>query len=137
MQKILKELTKILDDEHVGCKADRALLLDYRAYFESDKFKQIELRKKALQILTLNTLRNVNMAANINHNIALCYYVCGDVQLAKEHLAVAMRLMHECGKGNSYDAYRQLGLMSLLLEQSGEVDAAKKVTSFMQSLTAH
>lgn len=137
MEKILDEMAQLLEDEHVGYEADRALLLDYGAYLVSDTYRQIERRKMALAILPLNTVRNVNMASNINHNIAFGYYSCGEIRLAKEYLAVAIRLMNECGKGNSYDAYRQLELMCLLLKKSGEKDEAEKLENFMQSLPDH
>lgn len=116
------------------------LLLDCQAALEKDISRQIELEEKALAILPMNSERNVNLAANINNNIALYYYQSGEIQLAKEHLLTGMELLTKCGLGNSFDALRLMELWSVILAECGEADEGlrllKEIRNFVECSTS-
>ena len=52
MQRILRELSSLLEDTSIGTVSDRALLLDYKATLERNIGKAVKLEKEAMSLLS-------------------------------------------------------------------------------------
>ena len=122
MELVLKHLTELLKDDAVGSISDRALLMDYRACCEKKPDKAIKLEKDAVAMLTEITSDNALLAANLHANLGGMYRVNGKLELAKDNMEQAVRIIDEYGLAYYHDSIVQITNYAVLLTDMGQPD---------------
>ena len=123
MELVLNELTALLKDRSVGSVSDRALLTSYRAYGEKKPDKAIKLQKEAIAMLPEITADNALLVSNLYSNLGGMYKLSGKLELAKQNMEQAIRILEQYGLTQYHDSIVQISNYAVLLTDMGQPDA--------------
>ena len=141
MELVLNELSELLKDKSIGSEADRALLLDFRAFREMNLEKAIRLEKEALAKFTEITPENALLLSNLNSNLGSFYHRVGNLPMAKQHMERAILLMEQYGKNSLHDGIMQFTNYAVLLTDMGQPEdglaALRKLCKVLTEYEAH
>lgn len=120
MQRILRELSSLLEDTSIGTVSDRALLLDYKATLERNIGKAVKLEKEAMSLLSPVTPENAHLAANLYGNLGGLYHQQGNTELAKQAMEQGISLLEQYQLLYMNDSIVQICNYAALLTDTGE-----------------
>ena len=95
MELVINKLSDLLKDKAVGSIADRALLLSYQAAYEKKPDKAIKMQKDAIAMIPKMTSENALLLSNLYANLGGMYKMNGKLELAKENMEQAIRIIDE------------------------------------------
>ena len=130
MKIIIDEMEKSLNKD--SNTRDKALLLDYKSYFETDYKKKIELMDKALSLFDTITSENAQLIANLHSNIGGAYRMLGNYKKAKAYMENGASIMIDFGLIHSADCLPQVLNYAMLKQEIGE---RKDVLPFLEKIT--
>ena len=119
---VLDTLSVLLKDVTVGSVSDRALLLSYQAAYEKKADKAIKMQKDAIAMIQEVTADNALLVSNLYANLGGMYRVNGKLELAKENMERAIRIMDEYGLAYYHDSVVQITNYAVLLTDIGQPD---------------
>ena len=122
MELVLDTLSAMLKDVAVGSVSDRALLLSYQAAYEKKADKAIKMQKDAIAMIQQVTADNALLVSNLYANLGGMYRVNGKLELAKENMEQAIRIMDEYGLAYYHDSIVQITNYAVLLTDMGQPD---------------
>ena len=122
MELVLKELSALLANKIVGCDFDRALLLNYRAYCEKKPEKAIKLQKEAVAVVSEITPDNALLASNLYSNLGRLYKQSGKLELAKQNMEYAIRIIEQYDLTHYHDSIVQITNYAVLMNDMGQAD---------------
>ena len=122
MELVLDTLSALLKDVAVGSVSDRALLLSYQAACEKKADKAIRMQKDAIAMIPEATTDNALLVPNLYANLGGMYRVNGKLELAKENMEQAIRIMDEYGLLCYHDSVVQITNYAVLLTDMGQPD---------------
>ena len=122
MELVLDKLSTLLKDLTVGSVSDRALLLSYQAAHEKKADKAIKMQKDAIAMIQEVTTDNALLISNLYANLGGMYRVNGKLELAKENMEQAIRIMNEYGLAYYHDSVVQITNYAVLLTDMGQPD---------------
>lgn len=120
MQRILRELSSLLEDTSIGTVSDRALLLDYKATLERNIGKAVKLEKEAMSLLSPVTPENAHLVANLYGNLGGLYHQQGNTELAKQAMEQGISLLEQYQLLYMNDSIVQICNYAALLTDTGE-----------------
>ena len=123
MELVLDTLSVLLKDVTVGSVSDRALLLSYQAAYEKKADKAIKMQKDAIAMIQEVTADNALLVSNLYANLGGMYRVNGKLELAKENMEHAIRIMDEYGLAYYHDSIVQITNYAVLLTDMGQPNA--------------
>lgn len=119
MELVLDALSALMKDVAVGSVSDRALLLSYQAAYEKKADKAIKMQKDAIAMIPEVTADNALLVSNLYANLGGMYRVNGKLELAKESMEQAIRIIDEYGLAYYYDSVVQITNYAVLLTDMG------------------
>ena len=122
MELVIDTLSVLLKDTAVGSASDRALLLSYQAACEKKADKAIKMQKGAIAMIAEVTPDNALMVSNLYANLGGMYGVNGKLELAKENMEHAVKIMDEYGLAYYHDSIVQITNYAVLLTDMGQPD---------------
>ena len=122
MELVLDTLSALLKDSAIGSVADRALLLSYQAAYEKKSDKAIKMQKDAIAMIPEITADNALLVSNLYANLGGMYRVNGKLELAKENMEQAIRIIEEYGLAYYHDSIVQITNYAVLLTDMGQPD---------------
>ena len=122
MELVLDTLSALLKDSAIGSVADRALLLSYQAAYEKKSDKAIKMQKDAIAMIPEITADNALLVSNLYANLGGMYRVNGKLELAKENMEQAIRIIEEYGLAYYPDSIVQITNYAVLLTDMGQPD---------------
>lgn len=122
MKLVLDTLSSLLKDVNVGSVSDRALLLSYQAAYEKKTNKAIKMQKDAIAMISEVTPDNALLIANLYANLGGMYRVNSKLELAKENMEQAIRIIDEYGLAHYHDSIVQITNYAVLLTDMGQPD---------------
>ena len=122
MDLVIDTLSALLKDVTVGSVSDRALLLSYQATYEKKADKAIRMQKDAIAMIQEVTVDNALLVSNLYANLGGMYRVKGKLELAKENMEQAIRIMDEYGLAYYHDSIVQITNYAVLLTDMGQPD---------------
>ncbi len=132
MELVRKHLTEILKDNAVGTVADRALLMEYRAFCEKKPEKAIKLLKDAVAMITEITPVNALLVSNLYSNLGGMYKQTGELELAKDNMEQGIHILEKYGLVYYHDSIAQITNYAVLLTEMGQpnrgLSALKKLS---------
>ena len=123
MELVLDTLSALLKDMAVGFVSDRALLLSYQAAYEKKADKAIKMQNDAIAMIQEVTADNALLVSNLYANLGGMYRVNCKLELAKEKMEQAIRIMDEYGLAYYHDSIVQITNYAVLLTDMGQPDA--------------
>lgn len=136
MELVLNELSVLLKDKSVGSASDRALLISYRAYCEKKPDKAIKLQKEAIAMIPEITPDNALLVSNLYSNLGGFYKQSGKLELAKQNMEQAIRILEQYGLTHFHDSIVQITNYAVLLTDMGQpnvgLSALKKLCRVIQ-----
>lgn len=120
MELVLNELSVLLKDKSVGSASDRALLISYRAYCEKKPDKAIKLQKEAIAMIPEITPDNALLVSNLYSNLGGFYKQSGKLELAKQNMEQAIRILEQYGLTHFHDSIVQITNYAVLLTNMGQ-----------------
>ena len=127
MELVIDKLSALLKDKTVGSVSDRALLLSYQVYCEKKPDKAIKMQKEAIAMIPEVTADNALLFSNLNANLGGMYRVNGKLELAKENMEQAVKIMDEYGLANYHDSIVQISNFAVLLTDMGQPEIGLSV----------
>ena len=122
MELVINKLSDLLKNKAVGSIADRALLLSYQAAYEKKPDKAIKMQKDAIAMISEVTPDNALLVSNLYANLGGMYRVNSKLELAKENMEQAIRIMDEYGLDYYHDSIVQITNYAVLLTDMGQPD---------------
>ncbi len=122
MELILNKLSDLLNDKAAGSVSDRALLLSYQAAYEKKADKAIKMQKDAIAMIQAVTVDNALLVSNLYANLGGMYRVNGKLELAKDNMEQAIRIIDEYGLAYYHDSIVQITNYAVLLTDMGQPD---------------
>ena len=122
MELVIDTLSTLLKDAAIGSVSDRALLLSYQAAYEKKPDKAIKMQKNALAMITEVTPDNALMVSNLYANLGGMYRLDGILELAKQNMELAIRIIDEYGLAHYHDSIVQITNYAVLLTDMGQPD---------------
>ncbi len=122
MELVLDTLSALLKDTVNGSISDRALLLSYQAAYEKKPDKAIKMQKDAIAMIPDVNADNALLVSNLYANLGGMYRVNGKLELAKENMEQAIRVMDEYGLAYYHDSVVQITNYAVLLTDMGQPD---------------
>ena len=122
MELVINKLSDLLKDKAVGSIADRALLLSYQAAYEKKPDKAIKMQKDAIAMIPKMTSENALLLSNLYANLGGMYKMNGKLELAKENMEQAIRIIDEYGLAYYHDSIVQITNYAVLLTDMGQPD---------------
>jgi len=122
MELVINKLSDLLKDKAVGSIADRALLLSYQAAYEKKPAKAIKMQKDAIAMIPKMTSENALLLSNLYANLGGMYKMNGKLELAKENMEQAIRIIDEYGLTYYHDSIVQITNYAVLLTDMGQPD---------------
>ena len=136
MELVLNELSALLKDKSIGSASDRALLISYRAYCEKKPDKAIKLQKEAIAMIPEITPDNALLVSNLYSNLGGFYKQSGKLELAKQNMEQAIRILEQYGLTHFHDSIVQITNYAVLLTDMGQpnvgLSALKKLCRVIQ-----
>lgn len=136
MELVLDTLSALMKDVAVGSVSDRALLLSYQATYEKKADKAIKMQKDAIAMIPEVTADNALLVSNLYANLGGMYRVKGKLELAKENMEQAIRIIDEYGLAYYHDSVVQITNYAVLLTDMGQpnvgLSALKKLCRVIQ-----
>lgn len=133
---VLDTLSALMKDVVVGSVPDRALLLSYQAAYEKKADKSIKMQKDAIAMIPEITADNALLVSNLYANLGGMYRVNGKLELAKENMEQAIRIIDEYGLTHFHDSIVQITNYAVLLTDMGQpnvgLSALKKLCRVIQ-----
>lgn len=120
MELVLNELSVLLKDKSVGSASDRALLISYRAYCEKKPDKAIKLQKEAIAMIPEITPDNALLVSNLYSNLGGFYKQSGKLEMAKQNIEQAIRILEQYGLTHYHDSIVQITNYAVLLTDMGQ-----------------
>ena len=124
---VINKLSDLLKNKAVGSIADRALLLSYQAADEKKPDKAIKMQKGAIAMIAEVTPDNALMVSNLYANLGGMYGVNGKLELAKENMEHAVKIMDEYGLAYYHDSIVQITNYAVLLTDMGQPEIGLSV----------
>lgn len=125
MELVLNELSVLLKDKSVGSASDRALLISYRAYCEKKPDKAIKLQKEAIAMIPEITPDNALLVSNLYSNLGGFYKQSGKLELAKQNMEQAIRILEQYGLTHYHDSIVQITNYAVLLTDMGQPNVGR------------
>lgn len=122
MELVINKLSDLLKNKAVGSIADRALLLSYQAAYEKKPDKAIKMQKGAIAMISVVTADNALLVSNLYANLGGMYRVNGKLELAKENMERAIRIIDEYSLAQYHDSIIQITNYAVLLTDMGQPD---------------
>ena len=122
MELVLDTLSNLLKDTAVGSVSDRALLLSYQAAYEKKADKAIKMQKDAIAMIPEVTADNALLVCSLYANLGGMYRVNGKLELAKENMELAVRIMDEYSLAYYHDSIVQITNYAVLMTDMGQPD---------------
>lgn len=122
MELVLDTLSALLKDAATGTVSDRALLLSYQAAYEKKADKAIRMQKDAIAMISEVTADNALLVSNLYANLGGMYRVNGKLELAKENMERAIRIIDEYSLAQYHDSIVQITNYAVLLTDMGQPD---------------
>lgn len=119
MELVLDTLSALMKDVAVSSVSDRALLLSYQAAYEKKADKAIKMQKDAIAMIPEVTADNALLVSNLYANLGGMYRVNGKLELAKESMEQAIRIIDEYGLAYYHDSVVQITNYAVLLTDMG------------------
>ncbi len=104
MRNVVNKISVLLKDKSVGTTSDRALLLDYQAILEKSNANAIQLEKRAVDMITEINDGNAWLAANLHSNLGMYYMKDGQLELARQYMEKAYRILEQYDLINYHDS---------------------------------
>ena len=120
MELVLNELSALLKDKSIGSASDRALLISYRAYCEKKPDKAIKLQKEAIAMIPEITPDNALLVSNLYSNLGGFYKQSGKLEMAKQNIEQAIRILEQYGLTHYHDSIVQITNYAVLLTDMGQ-----------------
>ena len=127
MELVIDKLSALLKDKTVGSVSDRALLLSYQVYCEKKPDKAIKMQKEAIAMIPEVTADNALLFSNLYANLGGMYRVNGKLELAKENMEQAVKIMDEYGLAYYHDSIVQITNYAVLLTDMGQPEIGLSV----------
>lgn len=131
MNRILAELSDLLEHQSLGTNKDKALLLDYRAALEKKPEKALQYEQEAIRLLGTINNDNAHLAANLYGNLGGLYHSVKNIPLAKENLETGISLLEQYNLIYTNDCIPQVCNYASLLADMGESNRALKALNKM------
>ena len=122
MELVIETLSALLKDATTGAVSDRALLLSYQAAYEKKPDKAIKMQKDAIAMIPEVTADNALLVSNLYANLGGRYRMNDKLELAKESMEQAIRIMDEYGLAYYHDSVVQITNYAVLLTDMGQAD---------------
>lgn len=122
MELILNKLSNLLKDKVIGSVSDRALLLSYQAAYEKKTDKAIKMQMEAIAMIPKNTLDNALLVSNLYSNLGGMYKMSGKLELAKQNMEQAIKIIDEYDLAYYHDSIVQITNYAVLLTDMGQPD---------------
>lgn len=122
MEVVIDTLSVLLKDVDVGSVSDRALLLSYQAAYEKKADKAVKMQKDAIAMIAEVTADNALLVSNLYANLGGMYRVNGKLELAKENMEQAIKIIDEYGLAQYHDSIVQITNYAVLLTDMGQPD---------------
>lgn len=136
MELVLNELSALLKDKSIGSASDRALLISFRAYCEKKPDKAIKLQKEAIAMIPEITPDNALLVSNLYSNLGGFYKQSGKLEMAKQNIEQAIRILEQYGLTHYHDSIVQITNYAVLLTDMGQpnvgLSALKKLCRVIQ-----
>lgn len=120
MELVVNTLSVLLKDAATGSVSDRALLLSYQAAYEKKADKAIKMQKDAIAMIVEVTPDNALLVANLYANLGGMYRMNGKLDLAKENMEQAIKIIDEYGLAYYHDSIVQITNYAVLLADMGQ-----------------
>lgn len=120
MELVVDTLSVLLKDASTGSVSDRALLLSYQAAYEKKADKAIKMQKDAIAMIAEVTPDNALLVANLYANLGGMYRVNGKLDLAKENMEQAIKIIDEYSLAYYHDSIVQITNYAVLLTDMGQ-----------------
>lgn len=131
MNRILAELSDLLEHQSLGTNKNKALLLDYRAALEKKPEKALQYEQEAIRLLGTINNDNAHLAANLYGNLGGLYHSVKNIPLAKENLETGISLLEQYNLIYTNDCIPQVCNYASLLADMGESNRALKALNKM------
>ena len=122
MELVVDALSVLLKDAATGSVSDRALLLSYQATYEKKADKAIKMQKDAIAMIAEITPNNALLVANLYANLGGMYRVNGKLNIAKENMEQAIKIIDKYGLAYYHDSIVQITNYAVLLTDMGQPD---------------
>ena len=136
MERILQELTELLQDDTLGTDRDRALLLQCRWAVEKNPAVSVRYLEEAAELFPAENEENAELLSNLHCNIGQCYLEMGKPELARLHMEQGIHLLEDYGFAGYHDSVVQIVNYASFLASHGEAqrgyDALKKLVKLLQ-----
>lgn len=136
VRKVVDIISELLKDKSVGTTSDRALLLEYQAMLEKSNSKAIQLAQRAVNMITEIHNGNAWLAANLHSNLGMYYMKDGQLELARQYMEKAYRILEQYDLVKFHDSIPQIVNYSVLLTDMGRADeglyALRKLCRFLR-----
>lgn len=136
VRKVVDIISELLKDKSVGTTSDRALLLEYQAMLEKSNSKAIQLAQRAVNMITEINEGNAWLAANLHSNLGMYYMKDGQLELARQYMEKAYRILEQYDLVKFHDSIPQIVNYSVLLTDMGRADeglyALRKLCHFLR-----
>ena len=140
MRNVVNKLSVLLKNKSVGTACDRALLLDYQAILEKSNAKAIKLEKRAVNMITEINEGNAWLAANLHSNLGMYYMKDGQLELARQYMEKAYRILEQYDLVNYHDSIALISNYAVLLADMGRADeglsALRKLCHVLREATS-
>ena len=140
MRNAVNKISVLLKDKSVGTTSDRALLLNYQAILEKSNAKAIQLEKRAVDMITAINDGNAWLAANLHSNLGMYYMKDGQLELARQYMEKAYRILEQYDLINYHDSVALITNYAVLLTDMGRADeglsALRKLCHVLREATS-
>ena len=140
MRNVVNKISVLLKDKSVGTTSDRALLLDYQAMLEKSNAKALQFEKRAVNMITEINDDNAWLAANLHSNLGMYYLKDGQLELARQYMEKAYRILEQYDLINYHDSVALITNYAVLLTNMGRADeglsALRKLCHVLREATS-
>ena len=135
MNRIVSEMSVLLDDQSNGTNKDRLLLYDYRARLENDPAKALEFRVKALSFVEQANDDNASAISNLHANLGSSYYALDQLDKAIENMRIAHSLRDQFHLPLDVSYINQDLNYAIVISEKGEYEEAIKRLETIEEFT--
>ena len=120
-------MSALLNDDSVGTNKNRSIVLDCRAFIESDPQKAIALGKEAVSLIGKITEDNAQFAANLYGNLSSHYKMGNNLEKEKSSMEKAIQIIEKHNCTFTHDILAHFINFAVLLSKTGECSRAYSI----------